>query len=42
MQNIDTVWYGTSTAEELLDKMDAEFAKEYANGSVPELVQPAK
>ncbi len=42
MQNIDTVWYGTSTAEELLDKMDAEFAKEYANGSVPELVQPAE
>ncbi len=41
MQNIDTLWYGTSSISEILDKMDAEFAKEFANGSVPELTKPA-
>lgn len=40
MQNIDTIWYGTSTVDELLDNMDAEFEKEFANGLVPELTAP--
>ena len=42
MQGIDTLLYGTATAEEILDKMDIEFAKEFANGSVPELTAPAE
>jgi raffinose/stachyose/melibiose transport system substrate-binding protein len=39
--NIDTVWLGTATAEELLTKVDTIFAEEQANGMVPPIPQPA-
>lgn len=42
MQNIDTVWFGTATVEDLLNQMDTEFAKEYAKGLVPELAKPVQ
>jgi raffinose/stachyose/melibiose transport system substrate-binding protein len=38
--NIDTVWQGTATADEMLKKADAEFAKEKAKGLVPPIPQP--
>lgn len=37
MQDIDTVWLGEMTAEQLLDRVDAEFEKEQAAGMVNKL-----
>ena len=34
LQDIDGVWLGTMSAEEVLDRTDAEFEKELANGMV--------
>jgi len=38
--NIDTVWFGESTAEELLDSVDVAFEKELAAGLVPPVPKP--
>lgn len=40
LSEIDTVWLGDMTAEQYLDKVDEEFAKEYAKNLV--LVLPKR
>lgn len=40
--DIDTVWQGTATAEEMLQKVDAEFGKEVEKGLVPPIPKPGQ
>lgn len=42
LQDIDSVWLGVITAEELLDKVDTEFKKEQEKGLVVPIPEPAK
>lgn len=40
--DVETVWYGESTVEELLDKIDIEFKREKEKGLVPPIPKPAQ
>lgn len=41
MVNIEDVWYDTMTVTEYLDKVDKDFAEEFAKGLVPPIPAPA-